>query len=83
MNTKIYLGDGVHAEMERGMIKLTTDEGEGTTNTIYLEAEVYSLLTMWVKRIEDAFSNKGEEEEPGSSDGYTSQDAGAPGNEVY
>lgn len=48
-SSKVYLGDSVYAEMEpSGMIVLTTDNGEGASNTIYLEAEVYEALVRWV-----------------------------------
>jgi hypothetical protein len=46
--TKTYLGDGVYAELEQGMIKLTTEDGINTTNTIYLDDGVYNTLTRWV-----------------------------------
>lgn len=49
---KIYLGDGVYADIERGMIVLTTESGPGPTNTIYLELQVYEALVAWVKRIQ-------------------------------
>ena len=39
-----YLGDGVYADIERGMIKLTTEDGIRATNTIFLEIEVYDAL---------------------------------------
>jgi hypothetical protein len=41
---KTYLGDGVYADVEYGMIKLTTEDGISTTNTIYLEPEVINAL---------------------------------------
>lgn len=41
---KRYLGDSVYVEEERGMLKLTTDNGMGPSNTIYLEPDVYSAL---------------------------------------
>jgi hypothetical protein len=46
---KTYLGDSVYAEMENGMIKLTTENGEpgDPGNTIYLEWEVYGSLKRW------------------------------------
>lgn len=46
---KQHLGDGVYVEIDRGMIKLTTDDGTGPTNTIYLELEVYHALVMWTR----------------------------------
>lgn len=41
---KRYLGDSVYVEIENGMIKLTTENGFGPTNTIYLELEVFDFL---------------------------------------
>ncbi len=46
---KIYLGDSVYAEVELGMVALTTDNGLGTTNTIYLDKEVWEALCRFVK----------------------------------
>jgi hypothetical protein len=45
---KRYLGDSVYVEVERGMLKLTTDNGLGPSNTIYLEPEVYDALVAYV-----------------------------------
>lgn len=50
MNTKEYLGDGVYAEVEMGMVKLTTENGISTTNTIYFEPEVVAALLSYLKR---------------------------------
>jgi hypothetical protein len=46
--SKVYLGDSVYADVEDGMIKLTTENGLGPTNTIYLDAEVYLALVDYV-----------------------------------
>ena len=46
--TTTYLGDSVYAEIDGGMIKLTTDNGFGPSNTIYLEVSVYQALTRFV-----------------------------------
>jgi hypothetical protein len=45
---KEYLGDSVYVEVERGMLKLTTDNGFGASNMIFLEAEVYYALNRYV-----------------------------------
>jgi hypothetical protein len=50
METKVYLGDSVYAELESGMIKLTTENGFGASNIIYLEPEVFDALTLFVAR---------------------------------
>lgn len=54
MNTppKTYLGDSVYVAVERGMLKLTTDNGEGPTNTIFLEYPVFLALLAFVERLE-------------------------------
>lgn len=41
---KVYLGDSVYAEEARGMIRLTTDNGFGPSNEIFLEPEVFEEL---------------------------------------
>lgn len=41
---KSYIGDSVYAEIEDGVLKLTTDNGTGPTNTIYLDQDVYLSL---------------------------------------
>lgn len=48
MAHKVYLGDSVYVDVERGMLKLTTENGYGPSNTIYLEPEVYLALTDYV-----------------------------------
>lgn len=47
---KAYLGDSVYVEVDGGMLKLTTDNGFGPSNTIYLEAAVYHALTQYVSQ---------------------------------
>jgi hypothetical protein len=46
-NNKTYIGDGVYAEVERGMVKLTTSDGIRTTNEVFLEPEVWNRLQTW------------------------------------
>ena len=48
---KKYLGDSVYVEVENGMIKLTTDNGTGASNTIYLEEYPYQNLVKWHKNV--------------------------------
>lgn len=49
---KRYLGDSVYVQLEpSGQLKLTTEDGVGTTNTIYLEGEVYLELVRYVKEM--------------------------------
>jgi hypothetical protein len=45
---KSYLGDGVYAEIERGEIVLTTEDGINTTNRIVLEPEVLAALLRYL-----------------------------------
>ena len=45
---KTYLGDGVYADLEDGMVKLTTENGLRTSNTIYLEHETLIALEQYV-----------------------------------
>lgn len=47
---KAYLGDSVYVDIERGMLKLTTENGFGPSNTIYLEIEVFNNLVAYVRR---------------------------------
>lgn len=47
MAEKVYLGDSVYAEFDTqfaGDITLTTENGYGPSNTIYLEPVVYAAL---------------------------------------
>jgi hypothetical protein len=46
---KIYIGDSVYAEIDRGMIRLTTDNGLGASNEIYLEDSVWYNLKRFAK----------------------------------
>lgn len=48
---KQYIGDSVYAEInEIGQIVLTTENGYGPTNTIYLEPEVMAALIKYLER---------------------------------
>lgn len=50
---KSYLGDSVYAEYnDAGQIVLTTENGFGPSNIIYLEPEVYRALTRFVAELE-------------------------------
>ena len=52
-NDKAYLGDSVYAEMENGMIRLTTSNGYGTVHVVYLERHVYDSLVRYAKHQEE------------------------------
>lgn len=59
MMERRYLGDGVYVEIERGMLKLTTEEGgPHPSNAIYLEPEVYIALTKFYSEAVEHFQNK-------------------------
>ena len=49
--SKVYLADSVYAEQENGMIKLTTENGFGPSNTIYLEPEVLEALFQFARKL--------------------------------
>ena len=51
MNTKEYLGDGVYIENEGYQLKLTTENGIATTNTIYMEEAVVMALESYIRRL--------------------------------
>ena len=58
---KEYLGDGIYAELDRGMIKLTTENGICVTNTIHLEPEVMKQLQkFYEKAVESAKKEMGQ-----------------------
>lgn len=49
---KVYLGDSVYAEADRGMIKLYLDNNDGIeSGQIFLEPEVYAALKLFAKKI--------------------------------
>ena len=47
---KEYLGDSVYAQWYLGDIWLTTENGMGPSNSIYLEPEVYRALLRFYER---------------------------------
>ncbi len=56
---KEYLGDSVYVAIEHGMVKLTTENGDGPTNTIYLEPEAVDALNRYLERIRGIHSEQG------------------------
>ena len=50
---KQYIGDSVYADVENGMIKLTTNNGypDDPRNVIYLEPSVFAALVDYEKRL--------------------------------
>ena len=61
-NKKEYIGDGVYVLFDGYGLRLTTENGVETTNTIYLEPSVYRSLAEFVFRL----SAKSEIREPTS-----------------
>jgi hypothetical protein len=51
---KLYLGDSVYAAMtDTGAVLLTTENGQGPSNSIYLEPEVLrALIVYWERAVE-------------------------------
>ena len=47
---RVYLGDSVYARWENGYVVLTTENGYGASNEIYLESAVLEALEMWLER---------------------------------
>jgi hypothetical protein len=50
---KQYLGDSVYVEIENERLKLTTDNGEGPSNTIYIDYTVWQALLAYVDQYQD------------------------------
>ncbi len=49
--SKVYLGDGVYADTDGNGIILTTENGVGETNRIYLEPEVLHSFADYLETI--------------------------------
>jgi hypothetical protein len=56
-----YLGDSVYAKYDGDCIELTTNDGTGSTNTIYLEPAVYDALVKFADRVKSRKSKFSEE----------------------
>jgi hypothetical protein len=57
---KVYLGDGVYAELEtQWRVKLTTENGIAVTNTIYLDEDVLRAFGDWLNAIAKAAKEAG------------------------
>ena len=48
---KTYLGDGVYAVPERGMLKLTSEDGVETLDTIFLEPSMLIGLLQYARAL--------------------------------
>ena len=55
---KQYLGDSVYVELENGMLKLTTENGAGANNTIFMEPQVYEALELFVSDLREQGSTE-------------------------
>ena len=55
---KEYLGDSVYAAIENGMVKLTTENGDGPSNTIFLELGVIDALNLYVERVKGIYASE-------------------------
>lgn len=51
---KVYLGDSVYADHDGFHIVLTTDNGMGPSNTIYLDPQVLEALVSFNSRLTGA-----------------------------
>jgi hypothetical protein len=60
MNNKKYLGDGVYAEWDGWMIRLSTERflgGQQVTHEIFLEPEIVAMLEHFIATIRSAENN--------------------------
>lgn len=57
---RTYLGDSIYVAIENGMLKLTTENGMGANNTIYIEQEVYEALIEYVNNLQRRNAGRGE-----------------------
>ena len=48
---KIYLGDSVYADVDGEYIVLTTENGGGPSNTIFLDAEVIASSLDYINNL--------------------------------
>jgi hypothetical protein len=48
---KVYLGDGVYAEVREGVLVLTAENGISVTDEIHLEVEVWEMLKAYIESI--------------------------------
>ncbi|MHB9044379.1 MAG: hypothetical protein ACYC35_00415 [Pirellulales bacterium] len=54
----VYLGDSVYADFDGFHIVLSTNNGEGPSNTIYMEPAVMDELWRYQERIAKAIQGK-------------------------
>ena len=61
---KQYLGDGAYVSFDGFGLTLTAENGISTTNTIYLEPEVYESLVKYVEQIRQKAKQREDDREP-------------------
>lgn len=54
MSNKVYLGDSVYADFDGYHIVLTTENGYGPSNTVYLDASVVVELQRYITNLNQA-----------------------------
>lgn len=64
MTEKTYLGDGCYATFDGYGVELTTENGIATTNTIYVEPQVYGALVQYWERCRAAKAEPSEGKAP-------------------
>ena len=68
MADKKYLGDSVYADCDGFGITLTTENGFGPSNTIYMEPQVLSALNEYIDYLKAALQLTGETDGKGQAD---------------
>lgn len=53
---KEYLGDGVYAEVVKGMIMISTERGPGYPQFIYIEPETLEALNRYHERMKEVYA---------------------------
>lgn len=53
MMNKVYLGDGVYVTFDGYRLVLTTEDGISTTNTIYLDSNVFTSLLAYETKLRE------------------------------
>jgi hypothetical protein len=51
MDKKVYLGDSVYADYDGEYIILTTENGLGPSNIIYIDPQVFQALMAYVEKL--------------------------------
>lgn len=59
LKRKQYLGDAVYVVFDGYHVVLTTEDGERTTNSIYIEPEVLHAFELYVKGLREGIEKAG------------------------